>query len=72
LGKAAGRRTDFFDRPVLPHKCGVPPGPWNVAFMRQQRILSCAQSRRLRPFVAALVEHFVEKANSPPVKVIDG
>jgi hypothetical protein len=20
-------RTDFFERPVLPHKCGVPPGP---------------------------------------------
>jgi hypothetical protein len=35
-------RTDFFERPVLPNKCGVPPGLWNAAFMRQHRILSCA------------------------------
>jgi serine/threonine protein kinase len=33
--RRARRTTDFFGRPVLPHKCGVPPGPWNAAFMRQ-------------------------------------
>jgi hypothetical protein len=45
--------TDFFDRRILPHKCGVPPGLWNAAFMRQLRFLSRARASRVADILIA-------------------